>query len=90
MGLFQCYHDEDGTDAIKAWYDEQSPEIRGAFRAVTLILDAQPPNQWSDELYKPLKKRSGSKCIGLDELRIDEEGTATKWRTGHRIQRPEK
>jgi hypothetical protein len=73
MGLFQCYHGNDGTDAIRAWYENQSPEIRAAFRAVTEILDAQPRKQWSKTLYKALGKRAASKCVGLDEILLDDK-----------------
>jgi hypothetical protein len=58
-------------DVIRAWYESQSPEIQAAFIAVTQTLNAQPKNQWSEKLYKPLEKRSASRCVGLTELLLD-------------------
>jgi hypothetical protein len=44
---FRCYRSERGTDEIKAWYDGQTPKVRGKFLSRLKTLGQLKPHEWT-------------------------------------------
>jgi hypothetical protein len=69
MVTFRCYISSTGDDEIEAWYEQQSPGVRGATYAVLEALRARPAGRWRRKPYAELKSRI---CAGLGEIRVEE------------------
>ncbi len=69
MVIFRCYISSTGEDEIAAWYQQQSPNVRGAVYAVVEALSARPAERWRRKPYAELKSLV---CAGLGEVRVEE------------------
>jgi len=70
----KCYIDAGGQDVMQAWYAAQDETIRGEFVGILEILTYSARALSDPKLFKPLTKRSSSKCVGLTEILIDRDG----------------
>jgi hypothetical protein len=64
---FRCYVSEDGTDEIRAWYDDlQALEIQEKFLSRLRALRQLPLNEWRCPLFRWLR----GDAHGLGEIRF--------------------
>jgi hypothetical protein len=49
---FRCYRSERGVDEIKAWYDRQTPKVRGKFLSRLRTLGQFQAHQWREPYFR--------------------------------------
>lgn len=64
---FRCYRSERGVDEIRAWYERQSPKVRGKFLSRLQTLGQFQPHQWRAPYFRWLH----GECEGLGEIRFE-------------------
>jgi hypothetical protein len=64
---FRCYRSERGVDEIRAWYDGQTPKVRGKFLSRLKTLSQLQPHEWSVQYFRWLH----GECEGIGEIRFE-------------------
>jgi hypothetical protein len=63
----RCYVSPGGVDEIRAWYDGQSPKVRGKFLSRLRTLTQLELKDWKLPLFRWLH----SDCVPLGEIRFE-------------------
>jgi hypothetical protein len=64
---FRCYISDRGVDEIRAWYDGQSPNVKGKFLSRLRTLSQLQSHEWSLPYFRLLH----GECEGLGEIRFE-------------------
>jgi hypothetical protein len=64
---FRCYRSERGIDEIRAWYDRQTPRVRGKFLSRLKTLGQFQPHEWVLPYFRWLH----GECEGIGEVRFE-------------------
>lgn len=67
MWAFRCYRSERGIDEIRAWYDRQTPKVRGKFLSRLKSLGQFQPHEWVLPYFRWLH----GECEGIGEVRFE-------------------
>jgi hypothetical protein len=67
LWVFRCYRSERGVDEIKAWYDKQSPKVRGKFFSRLQTLSQRPAHEWNLPYFRWLHGEGE----GIGEIRFE-------------------
>ena len=71
MGIFRCCIFPDGRNVIREWYDVRAAEVQGKMVGTPIAFENFSRSRWPENLFKPLDRRAGTNCVGLDELRVN-------------------
>ena len=66
LWTFRCYVSANGTDEIRAWYEQASKQTQARFLSRIKILAQLPLAEWNENFYKNLR----GPCNGLSEIRF--------------------
>src|SRR4051794_22120955 len=70
----RCYHADDGSDAIDAWYRAQDETVQGAVDGALDVLSSIARGRWGPPYFKELQPRPGARCNGLAEVTLEVSG----------------
>jgi len=71
---FRCYTDPKGRDVIRERYDARDETMQGVFLGIIENLQRKSRAVLNENIFKELKKRHASKCVGFHEIRLDYDG----------------